>query len=97
MSWFRNAIAKLYAAVSAPVATTRDALLKRLGGIREVVTGAYNRIRGHQPQKTLKGIVEEVAYDGVEDVKRERNRRMRPWKMFEACLMRAMQNITTSW
>ena len=70
MSWFRNAITNLYAAVSAPVATTCDALLKRLGGIREVVTGAYNRIRGHRPQKTLKDVVEEVTYDGVEDVKR---------------------------
>ena len=70
MDWFRNTIASLYDAVSAPVATTRDALLKRLGGIRKVVTGAYNRIRGHQPRRTsLKDIVEEVAYDGVEDVK----------------------------
>ena len=69
MSWFRNTIASLYDAVSAPVATTRDALLKRLGGIREVVTGAYNRIRGHQPRRTLKDVVEEVAYDGVQDVK----------------------------
>ena len=25
---------------------------------------------GHRPQKTLKDVVEEVAYDGVEDVKR---------------------------
>ena len=70
MNWFRNTIASLYDAVSAPVATTRDALLKRLGGIREVVTGAYNRIRWHQPRRTsLKDIVEEVAYDGVEDIK----------------------------
>ena len=69
MSWFRNTIANLYAAVSAPVATTRDALLKRLGDIRSTITHYYNKARGHSPQKTLKGIVEEVAYDGIEDVK----------------------------
>ena len=69
MSWFRNTIAKLYAAVSAPVATTRDALSKHLGNIRSKVTNLYNKVRGHPPQKTLKDIVEEVAYNGVEDVK----------------------------
>ena len=70
MSWFRNTIAKLYAAVSAPVATTRDALSKHLGNIRSKVTNLYNKVRGHPPQKkTLKEIVEEVAYNGVEDVK----------------------------
>ena len=69
MSWFRNTIANLYAAVSAPVATTRDALLKRLGDIRSTVTHYYKNVRGHQPRRTLKDVVEEVAYDGVEDVK----------------------------
>ena len=69
MSWFRNAITSLYAAVSAPVAATRDVLSKRLGNIRSKVTDLYNKVRGHPPQKTLKDMVEEVAYDGVEDVK----------------------------
>ena len=69
MSWFRNAITSLYAAVSAPVAATRDVLSKHLGNIRSKVTDLYNKVRGHPPQKTLKDIVEEVAYDGVEDVK----------------------------
>ena len=69
MNWFRNTIASLYDAVSAPVSTTRDALLKRLGNIRSKVTDLYNKVRGHPPQKTLKDIVEEVAYNGVEDVK----------------------------
>ena len=56
MSWFRNTIANLYDAVSALVATTRDALLKRLGDIRSTVTHYYNRARGQPPQRTLKDI-----------------------------------------
>ena len=66
MSWFKNAIANLYDLVSAPVAATRDGLLKRLGDIRGRVTKLYNKVRG---RKTLKDIVEEVNYDGIEDVK----------------------------
>ena len=66
MSRFRNTIANLYAAVSAPVAATRDGLLKRLGDIRGRVTNLYNKVRG---RKTLKDIVEEVNYDGIEGVK----------------------------
>ena len=69
MSWFRNVIAGLYDAVLAPVAATRNALSKRLGDIRKKVTDLYNEARGRQPQKTLKDIVEERAYDGIEDVK----------------------------
>ena len=61
MSWFKNAISNLYDIVSAPVAATRDGLLKRLGDIH-----LYNKVRG---RKTLKDIVEEVNYDGIEDVK----------------------------
>ena len=66
MSWFKNAIANFYGAVSAPVAATRDGLLKRLRDIRGRVTNLYNKVRG---RKTLKDIVEEVNYDGIEDVK----------------------------
>ena len=66
MTWFKNAIANLYDLVSAPVAATRDGLLKRLGDIRGRVTKLYNKVRG---RKTLKDIVEEVNYDGIEDVK----------------------------
>ena len=66
MSWFKNAIANLYGAVSAPVAATRDGLLKRLGDIHGRVPNLYNKVRG---RKTLKDIVEEVNYDGIEDVK----------------------------
>ena len=56
----------MYGVVSAPVATTRDALLTRLGRIRGKDVGLYNRMRG---KKTLKDIVEEVNYDGIEDIK----------------------------
>ena len=66
MSWFKNAISNLYDIVSAPVAATRDGLLKRLGDIRGRVTNLYNKVRG---RKTLKDIVEEVNYDAIEDVK----------------------------
>ena len=69
MSWFKNGIANLYNTVLAPVAATRDALSKRLRDIRNKVTNLYNKARGRQPQKTLKDIVEEKAYDGIEDVK----------------------------
>ena len=61
MSWFKNAISNLYDIVLAPVAATRDGLLKRLGDIP-----LYNKVRG---RKTLKDIVEEVNYDVIEDVK----------------------------
>ena len=66
MSWLKNAIANLYGIISAPVAATRDALLKPLGDIRGRVTNLYNKVRG---RKTLKDIVEEVNYDEIEDVK----------------------------
>ena len=73
MSWFKNAIANLYDIVSAPVAATRDGLLKRLGDIRGRVTNLYNKVRGW---KTLKDIVEEVSYDRIEDVKHMFGREM---------------------
>ena len=66
MSWFKNAIANLYDIVSAPVAATREGLLRRLGNNRGRVTSLYNKVRG---QKTLKDIVEEANYDGIENVK----------------------------
>ena len=66
MSWFKNAIASLYDAVSAPVVATRDGLLKRLEDIRGRVTNLYNKVRG---RKTLREVAGEVNYDGIEDVK----------------------------
>ena len=38
ISYFRNAISKLYDAVSAPVAATQDALAERPQSVRDTVT-----------------------------------------------------------
>ena len=43
-SWMRSQLAKLYNAVSAPVATTHDALMERLQSIRETASLIYNRM-----------------------------------------------------
>ena len=43
-SWMRNQLEKLYNAVSAPVAATRDPLAKRLQSIRETASLLYNRM-----------------------------------------------------
>ena len=40
----RNTISKLYNAVSAPVAATRDALAERLQSVRETASLLYNRM-----------------------------------------------------
>ena len=76
MNYFRNAISKLYDAVSAPVASTRDALAERLQSVRDTVTSLYNRTKeklGYgQTPTTLHDIVEEEAkqdYIGLEDIK----------------------------
>ena len=56
----RNTISKLYNAVSASVAATRDALTERLQGVRETASLLYNRMMenmGHG-QERLKDIVE---------------------------------------
>ena len=42
-SWMRIEIAKLYHAVSAPVAATRDALTERMQSIREIGSLLCNR------------------------------------------------------
>ena len=76
INYFRNAISKLYDAVSAPVASTRDALAERLQSVRDTVTSLYNKTKeklgyGETPT-TLHDIVEEEAkqdYIGLEDIK----------------------------
>ena len=81
MNYFRNAMSKLYNAVSAPVAATRDALSRRLESIRDTVAFYYNKAKEQvAPHRTLQDEVEEVAmqdYVGVEDIKhmygREKN------------------------
>ena len=59
----RNTISKLYKAVSAPVATTRDALTERLQSIRETASLLYNRIMDNigYGRERLKDIIEKEA------------------------------------
>ena len=62
-TFLRNTISKLYNAVSAPVAATRDALTERLQSVRETASLLYNRMvedMGYG-QETLKDIVEKEA------------------------------------
>ena len=59
-TFLRNTISKLYNAVSAPVAATRDALAERLQSVRETASLLYNRMMeniGYGPER-LKDIVE---------------------------------------
>ena len=59
----RNTISKLYNAVSAPVAATRDALAERLQSVCETASLLYNRMvedMGYGQEK-LKGILENEA------------------------------------
>ena len=51
---------------SAKKCLSAKALFERLGDIRGRVTNLYNKVR---KRKTLKDIVEEVNYNGIEDVK----------------------------
>ena len=63
-SWMKNQLAKLYNAVSAPVAATRDALTERLQSIRDTLSLLYNRMMenmGYGQQEILKEIVEKEA------------------------------------
>ena len=59
-SWMRNQFTKLYNAVSAPVAVTRDALAERLQSVGETASLLYNRMIGNMGygQEGLKDIVE---------------------------------------
>ena len=62
-SWMRNQLTKLYNAVSAPVAATRDALAERLQSVRETASLLYNRMVENMGygQETLKDIAEKEA------------------------------------
>ena len=59
----RNQLTKLYNAVSAPMAATRDALAERLQSIGETASLLYNRIMENMGygQEGLKDIVEKEA------------------------------------
>ena len=43
-NWMKNQINKLYSAVLAPVAASRDALAKRLQSVRDTAALLYNRM-----------------------------------------------------
>ena len=62
-TFLRNTISKLYNAVSAPVAATRDALAERLQSVCETASLLYNRMvedTGYGQEK-LKDILENEA------------------------------------
>ena len=63
-SLMKNQLTKLYNAVSAPVAATRDALAERLQSVRETTSLLHNRMMenmGYGLQERLKDIVEKEA------------------------------------
>ena len=62
-SFLRNTISKLYNAVSAPVAATRDALAERLQSVRETASLLYNRMVENMGygQERLKDMVKKEA------------------------------------
>ena len=62
-SWMKNQLTKLYNAISAPVAATRDALTERLQSVRETASLLYNRMVENMGygQETLIDIVEKEA------------------------------------
>ena len=62
-SFLRNAISKLYNAVSAPVAATRDTLAEGLQSIRETTSLLYNRMVENMGygQERLKDMVKKEA------------------------------------
>ena len=62
-SFLRNSISKLYNAVSAPAAATRDALAERLQSLHETASLLYNRMMENMEygQQRLKDIVEKEA------------------------------------
>ena len=68
-SWMRNTISKLYNAVSAPVAATRDALTERLQSVRDTASLLYNRMMENMEygRQRLKDIVEKEAEEEAKE------------------------------
>ena len=62
-TFLENTVSKLYNAVSAPVAATRDTLTERLQGIRKTASLLYNRMMENMgyEQERLKDIMEKEA------------------------------------
>ena len=74
-SWIKSQLLKLYNAVSAPVAATRDVLTKRLQRVRETASLLHNRMVENMGygQETLKDIVEKEAEEEQQQEKEEDN------------------------
>ena len=62
-TFLRNTISKLYNAVSAPVAATRNALAERLQSVRETTSLLYNKMMENMGygRERLKDIAEKEA------------------------------------
>ena len=74
-TFLRNTISKLYNAVSAPVAATRDALAERLQSVSDTTFLLYKKMMenmGYGQQEIMKDIVEKEA---EEEEQRPRSRR----------------------
>ena len=69
----KNQLTKLYNAVSAPVAATRDALAERLQSVCETASLLYNRMVENMGygQETLKDIVEKEAEEEQQQEEKE--------------------------
>ena len=72
-SFLRNTISKLYNAVSAPVAATRDALAERLQSVRETASLLYNRMVENMGygQERLKDMVKKEAEGEEKEAKEQ--------------------------
>ena len=68
-SWIRNAISKLYNAVSALVAATLDALAGRLKTVRETASLFYERVMENMKygRERLRNIVEKEAEEEAKE------------------------------
>ena len=79
-NWMKNQIRKLYSAVSAPVAATRDALTERLRSVRDTASLLYNRMMNNigYGRETLKDIVENTAEEEHQEEEQENNPDLTP-------------------
>ena len=74
LTYLRNAITSLYNTVTAPVATTRDALAERLQSVRETAALLYEKTKEKLGYgQTLKDIVEEQAEQEHPEQEEENN------------------------
>ena len=81
-SWMKNQLTKLYNAVSAPVAATRDVLAERLQSVCETTSLFYNKMMedtGYE-QERLKEIVEKEAEEQEQQQEQEEDIDLTPHK-----------------